>query len=99
MRDGSCEVKAKVNCSSLHHLIHRERARRAAELQLRRESAETTVKSSSSSPPPPPPMALTDLEDPGFVFKFELVHPTTQEVVAQCSTRPILFQSYPRGRN
>jgi len=100
LRDGRCELKARVNCSSLHHLVHRERVRRAAELKKRKaaQGADATGTSSSSSVSPPL-MALADLEDPGFVFKFELVHPTTKEIVASHSTRPTLFQSYPRGRN
>ncbi|KAF9351504.1 hypothetical protein BGX26_010506 [Mortierella sp. AD094] len=74
LRDGVCEVKAKVNCSSLHHL-QREMAKRSHTI------------------------ALSELRDPGYVFKFELVHPTLKTVVSQYETRPISFQSYPRGRS
>ncbi|KAF9927248.1 hypothetical protein FBU30_003359 [Linnemannia zychae] len=122
LRDGKCEIKAKVNCSSMHHLIQRERARRSAELKRRQQensalpktatvttstaiaafegssiassTAVTTVKSKKSNS-----MAMTDLQDPGFVFKFEIVHPINGQVVARCSTKPILFQSYSRGRS
>ncbi|KAF9171465.1 hypothetical protein BGX21_008328 [Mortierella sp. AD011] len=72
LRNGVCEVKAKVNCSSLHHL-QRAMAKRAHT------------------------RALPELRDPGYVFKFELIHPTLRTVVAQYETRPISFQSYPRG--
>ncbi|KAG0000647.1 SPT3 Dosage dependent suppressor of Ty-induced promoter mutations-like protein [Entomortierella chlamydospora] len=72
LRNGVCEVKAKVNCSSLHHL-QRAMAKRART------------------------RALPELRDPGYVFKFELVHPSLRTVVAQYETRPISFQSYPRG--
>ncbi|GJJ76962.1 hypothetical protein EMPS_09321 [Entomortierella parvispora] len=100
LRDGRCELKARVNCSSLHHLIQRERARRSAELKRRKAAQEAdSTGAASSSSPSPPLMALADLEDPGFVFKFDLVHPTTKEIVASHSTLPTLFQSYPRGRN
>jgi hypothetical protein len=109
MRDGVCEIKAKVNCSSLHHLIQREKARRTAELKQRRQQQETstttpaaptsepstgTVKVKKSSS-----LAMADLQDPGFVFKFEVIHPMSGEVVARTATKPILFQSYSRGRS
>lgn len=83
LRQGQVDVRARVNCSSLHHLIQREKARRAAEV------------SSSSTPA----LDLTDLEDPGYVFHFRLIHPTLHTVVARFSTGPILFQSYSRGRS
>ncbi|KAF9913029.1 SPT3 Dosage dependent suppressor of Ty-induced promoter mutations-like protein [Linnemannia zychae] len=103
LRDGICEIKAKVNCSSLHHLIQRERANRAAELKkLQLQQAQSPMSESSSTMTPikksSSATALADLQDPGFVFKFELVHPTNGEVVARCETKPILFQSYSRGR-
>ncbi|KAF9148628.1 hypothetical protein BG015_009635 [Linnemannia schmuckeri] len=111
MRDGVCEVKAKVNCSSLHHLIQREKARRTAELKQRRlqeaTSASPTPTSSESSTKGAAPvkakksssLAMADLQDPGFVFKFEVIHPVSGEVVARSETKPILFQSYSRGRS
>ncbi|KAI1315915.1 SPT3 Dosage dependent suppressor of Ty-induced promoter mutations-like protein [Mortierella claussenii] len=79
LRDGRVEVRARVNCSSAHHLIQREKARRTAE-------GITT------------PWDAKDVQDPGFVFLFELVHPTLETVVAKFETTPILFQSYSRGR-
>lgn len=113
LRDGVCEVKAKVNCSSLHHLIQREKARRAAELKQRRQQQEAS--STTSVPVPAAPasesstgavkvkksssMSMADLQDPGFVFKFKVVHPVTGEIVARSATKPILFQSYSRGRS
>ncbi|KAG0374271.1 SPT3 Dosage dependent suppressor of Ty-induced promoter mutations-like protein [Mortierella sp. AD032] len=127
MREGVCEVKAKVNCSSLHHL----KARHAADALKRRQqqqqqqqqlqdvvpSITTTAplasapvsdssraptvikKSSTSSSLSSSTTAKADLQDPGFVFKFELVHPVTGEVVARSETAPILFQTFSRGRN
>ncbi|KAG0289692.1 SPT3 Dosage dependent suppressor of Ty-induced promoter mutations-like protein [Linnemannia gamsii] len=83
VRQGQVDVRARVNCSSLHHLIQRERARHAAE----------TSSSSASG------VDLKDLEDPGYVFHFRLIHPTLHTVVASYSTGPILFQSYSRGRS
>lgn len=83
LRQGKVDVRARVNCSSLHHLIQREKARRAAE-----------VSSSTATA-----MELKDLEDPGYVFHFRLIHPTLQTVVARFSTGPILFQTYSRGRS
>ncbi|KAG0078134.1 hypothetical protein BGZ90_005889 [Linnemannia elongata] len=50
------------------------------------------VKKSSS-------LSMADLQDPGFVFKFEIVHPVSGEVVARSETKPIMFQSYSRGRS
>ncbi|KAF9121401.1 SPT3 Dosage dependent suppressor of Ty-induced promoter mutations-like protein [Mortierella sp. 14UC] len=88
LRNGQVEVRARVNCSSLHHLIQREKARRAAEVPT----------SSSSSSAPGGAVDLKDLEDPGYVFHFRLVHPTLHTVVARFSTGPILFQSFSRGR-
>ncbi|KAF8928795.1 SPT3 Dosage dependent suppressor of Ty-induced promoter mutations-like protein [Haplosporangium gracile] len=84
LRQGQVNVRARVNCSSLHHLIQREKARRAAEM------------SSSSTAPA---VDLKDLEDPGYVFHFRLIHPTLHTVVARFSTDPILFQSYSRRRS
>ncbi|KAG0257360.1 SPT3 Dosage dependent suppressor of Ty-induced promoter mutations-like protein [Linnemannia exigua] len=81
---GQADVRARVNCSSLHHLIQREKARRAAEMST----------SSSASAPD-----LANLKDPGYVFNFRLIHPTLHSVVARCSTGPIMFQSYSRGRS
>ncbi|KAF9567894.1 SPT3 Dosage dependent suppressor of Ty-induced promoter mutations-like protein [Mortierella alpina] len=147
LRDGVCEVKAKVNCSSMHHLIQRERAKRATALKQRKQegqrpvtdqgssssclasepsptlfsptsqsvsesaesaesaaSAESEEGSESSSAGLPLPSrrtkrrAMTELQDPGFVFNFELIHPTLNTVVAQYHTQPILFQTYARGR-
>ncbi|KAF9324460.1 SPT3 Dosage dependent suppressor of Ty-induced promoter mutations-like protein [Linnemannia elongata] len=80
LRQGQVEVRARVNCSSLHHLIQREKARRAAE-----------VPSSSA-----PAVDLKDLEDPGYIFHFRLIHPTLHTVVTRFSTGPMLFQSYSR---
>ncbi|KAF9960589.1 SPT3 Dosage dependent suppressor of Ty-induced promoter mutations-like protein [Mortierella alpina] len=141
LREGVCEVKAKVNCSSMHHLIQRERAKRTASKQQKQkdqgqhadqESSSTGLSSSLSAPlsttstpvlesaastesegsdassaclslrPSPSKQTkkrvLTDLQDPGFVFKFELIHPTLNTVVAHYNTQPILFQTYARGR-
>ncbi|KAF9549797.1 WD_REPEATS_REGION domain-containing protein [Mortierella hygrophila] len=83
LRQGQVVVRARVNCSSLHHLIQRKKARGSAEV------------SSSSAPA----VNLEDLEDPGYVFHFRLIHPTLHTVVARFSTGPILFQSYSRGRS
>ncbi|KAF8945255.1 hypothetical protein BGZ47_003014, partial [Haplosporangium gracile] len=112
MRNGVCEVKAKVNCSSLHHLVQREKMRRTAELKQRRLQEATSVSptpisSSESSTGGAAPvkakksssLAMADLQDPGFVFKFEVVHPVSGEIVARSETKPILFQSYSRGRS
>ncbi|KAG0217769.1 SPT3 Dosage dependent suppressor of Ty-induced promoter mutations-like protein [Mortierella sp. NVP41] len=85
LHQGHVEVRARVNCSSLHHLVQREKARRAAEI-------------SSLSSAPAQAVDLKDLEDPGYVFHFRLVHPTLHTVVARFSTELILFQSYSRGR-
>lgn len=120
LRDGVCEVKAKVNCSSFHHLLQRERAKFSADLKAQKkeqagaisESSSSLSLSSSSSSSSSSfsslsalstvkekmALAMADLEDPGFVFKFELIHPELQTVVAQFETKPILFQSYSRGR-
>ncbi|KAG0001616.1 SPT3 Dosage dependent suppressor of Ty-induced promoter mutations-like protein [Modicella reniformis] len=92
LHDGVCQLKAKVNCSSLHHLVQRERARQAEVQQQQCNSIE-----SEGTDPPQRSLALTDLVDPGFVFKFELIHPTLGGVVAAYETKPILFQSYSRG--
>ncbi|KAI1315483.1 SPT3 Dosage dependent suppressor of Ty-induced promoter mutations-like protein [Mortierella claussenii] len=126
LRDGMCEVKAKVNCSSLHHLIQRERTARTAqrrqqhEQQLQSEQATSggSVAMATSTPSPSTSsasssypstesspsvasksLAVGDLCDPGYVFKFELVHPTLKQVVARYQTNPIMFQSYSRGRS
>lgn len=120
LRDGVCEVKAKVNCSSFHHLLQRERANFSTELKAQRKKGHTgaisesssslSLSSSSSSSSSASSssavsatkekmaLAMADLKDPGFVFKFELIHPELHTVVAQFETRPILFQSYSRGR-
>ncbi|CAO3567762.1 unnamed protein product [Mortierella alpina] len=142
LREGVCEVKAKVNCSSLHQLIQRERTKRAAAAKQQEQKDErpeadqdsrpacssvsslspisptsTSVSESTASarseglepspaslPVPSSPStrtkkrAATELQDTGFVFKFELIHPTLNTVVAQYNTQPILFQTYARGR-
>lgn len=143
LREGVCVVKAKVNCSSMHHLkIQREHAKRAAasrqqeqkehELEADQESCSTCSPLSSFTPSSTTAASVsesaastesesseqssaclplssspstqrkrrtrTDLQDPGFVFKFELIHPTLNTVVAQYNTQPILFQAYARGR-
>ncbi|KAG0378522.1 SPT3 Dosage dependent suppressor of Ty-induced promoter mutations-like protein [Mortierella sp. AD032] len=88
LRNGQVEVRARVNCSSLHHLIQREKARRDAEMST-----------SSLASAPGGALDLVDLEDPGYVFNFCLIHPTQHNVVARFSTGPIMFQSYSRGRS
>ncbi|KAG0341216.1 SPT3 Dosage dependent suppressor of Ty-induced promoter mutations-like protein [Podila horticola] len=115
LRDGVCELKAKVNCSSFHHLLQREWARILAELkaQQKKEQAAGTLSestsplslsssssssSSLSAAKEKMALAVAQLEDPGYVFKFELIHPELNTVVAQFETKPILFQSYSRGR-
>ncbi|KAG0244694.1 SPT3 Dosage dependent suppressor of Ty-induced promoter mutations-like protein [Mortierella sp. GBA43] len=106
LRDGICEVRGRVNCSSLHHLIQRERTKCEAELrQQHRQREERDLSSSprsssskASDAAPRRSLALTDLIDPGYVFKFELVHPISMDVVARYETKPILFQSYSRRR-
>jgi hypothetical protein len=40
------------------------------------------------------PSTKAKVMDPGYVFKFELVHPTLETVVAKCEAGPILFQTY-----
>ncbi|KAG0042026.1 SPT3 Dosage dependent suppressor of Ty-induced promoter mutations-like protein [Gryganskiella cystojenkinii] len=102
VRNGHLEVKARVNCSSLHHLIQREKARRTAEMQQQQhEHQEREARPSSSSTPSlvRTRMDLKEIEDPGFVFSFELIHPTKNTVVAKFETDPILFQTYSRGRH
>ncbi|KAF9983427.1 SPT3 Dosage dependent suppressor of Ty-induced promoter mutations-like protein [Mortierella antarctica] len=152
LREGMCEVKAKVNCSSMHHLIQRERAKRAKRAAISKqqkqkdqrpdtdqesscsacsslsflspcsptpESVSELVASTASTAPTPSeaseastvcsPLpsspstrtkgrAVAELQDPGFMFKFELIHPTLNTVVAKYNTQPILFQTYARGR-
>ncbi|KAF9966750.1 hypothetical protein BGZ70_001411 [Mortierella alpina] len=124
LREGVCEVKAKVNCSSLHQLIQRERTKRAAAAKQQEQKDErpetdqesgptcsslSTLSPTSSisaslsesfastesegsepspacSPLPSSPSTrakkrvATELQDPGFVFKFELIHPTLNTV-------------------
>ncbi|KAG0037774.1 SPT3 Dosage dependent suppressor of Ty-induced promoter mutations-like protein [Podila clonocystis] len=94
VRDGLCDVRARVNCSSLHHLVQREMAKRM-EL-LRRQQQEQGGTSAPPGSPSKGKMALdmSDLEDPGFVFSFELVHPTLHSVVARTQVGPLNFQSY-----
>ncbi|KAG0291332.1 hypothetical protein BGZ98_003050 [Dissophora globulifera] len=102
LHDGRLEVKARVNCSSLHHLIQREKIRRTTEARLQQQQQQQQQQGESSSAPLAEgklPMELKDLEDPGFVFTFELVHPTLNTVVAKYVTGPILFQTYSRGRS
>ena len=101
VRNGHVEVKARVNCSSLHHLIQREKAKRTAALRLQQQQqqGESSQSSSSSAARTKTPLDMKDLEDPGFVFSFELIHPTLQTVVSRFQTGPILFQSYARGRS
>ncbi|KAF9285181.1 hypothetical protein BGZ68_004106 [Mortierella alpina] len=100
VRNGHVEVKARVNCSSLHHLIQREKARRTAALRLQQQQqGESSQSSSSATASPGTPLDMKDLEDPGFVFTFELIHPTLHSVVSRSQTGPILFQSYSRGRS
>ncbi|KAF9406574.1 SPT3 Dosage dependent suppressor of Ty-induced promoter mutations-like protein [Podila epigama] len=121
LRDGSCEVVAKVNCSSFHHVLQREKARRKAEQKAAKEkgmatdvseatetSSESSFSSSSSSLSSLSSPSSTShvkeksliagLEDCGYVFKFELIHPELKTTVAQFETQPILFQSYARGQ-
>ncbi|KAF9933550.1 SPT3 Dosage dependent suppressor of Ty-induced promoter mutations-like protein [Linnemannia zychae] len=86
LKQGRVEVRARVNCSSLHHLIQREKAKHAAEM--------TTLSGTSS-----PVMDYKSLEDPGYVFHFRLIHPSLHHVVTCFTTWPILFQSYSRGRS
>ncbi|KAG0362611.1 SPT3 Dosage dependent suppressor of Ty-induced promoter mutations-like protein [Gamsiella multidivaricata] len=98
LHNGHVEVKARVNCSSLHHLVQREKARRAAELALpsssSASSSSTPSTSASTVATGKAALGAKDLEDPGFVFMFELVHPTLNRVVAKFETGPFLFQSY-----
>ncbi|KAF9184501.1 SPT3 Dosage dependent suppressor of Ty-induced promoter mutations-like protein [Haplosporangium sp. Z 767] len=109
LRDGLCEVKAKVNCSSMHQLLQRERIRCTEELRLQQQG----LSSPSSSHAVPPtesaksipdsltrtaPLAMADIQDLGYVFKFELIHPSLNTVVSYYETNPIMFQSYARGR-
>ncbi|KAG0302422.1 SPT3 Dosage dependent suppressor of Ty-induced promoter mutations-like protein [Dissophora globulifera] len=119
LRNGACEVRAKVNCSSMHHWIQRERTKLKQQQEQASSSssaAATTTPSSSSSSSTAPSETLgssaspaaaaakksltkANLRDPGYVFKFELVHPTLNKVVARCETQPIIFQTYARGRS
>ncbi|KAG9324788.1 hypothetical protein KVV02_004661 [Mortierella alpina] len=98
VRNGHVEVKARVNCSSLHHLIQREKAKRIAALRLQQQQ-QGESSSSYAAANTKTPLDMKDLEDPGFVFSFALVHPTLQTVVSRFQTGPILFQSYSRGRS
>ncbi|KAI8596048.1 hypothetical protein EDD21DRAFT_408667 [Dissophora ornata] len=104
LRDGVCEVKVKVNCSSFHHAVQREKVKRVAEQQVQQQQQQQQSSSSEETlvniPSPESPLnkSLANLPDPGFVFKFELVHPTLNKVVARYETSPISFQTYPRGR-
>ncbi|KAG0262321.1 SPT3 Dosage dependent suppressor of Ty-induced promoter mutations-like protein [Mortierella polycephala] len=103
LRNGQVTVKARVNCSSLHHLIQREKDKRTAELRLQQQQRQQQRQEGEESPSvskgTKTPLDMKDLEDPGFVFTFELVHPTLSIVVARQQTGPILFQSYSRGRS
>ncbi|KAG0362156.1 SPT3 Dosage dependent suppressor of Ty-induced promoter mutations-like protein [Podila minutissima] len=96
VRDGLCDVRARVNCSSLHHLVQREKAKR---MELLRQQRELGGSISGGSAPGVPSkgktqLDMSDLKDPGFVFSFELVHPTLHSVVARAQVGPLNFQSY-----
>ncbi|KAF9432022.1 SPT3 Dosage dependent suppressor of Ty-induced promoter mutations-like protein [Entomortierella beljakovae] len=39
---------------------------------------------------------LATLSDPGYIFKFDLIHPDLGTVVASCETSPLLFQTHRR---
>lgn len=96
VRDGLCNLSARVNCSSLHHPLQREKAKRMALRQQQEQEGSTSSSSSSNAPPGSPSKGKTlepaDLEDTGFVFSFELVHPTLHVVVARAEVGPLLFQ-------
>jgi len=51
LRNGQLEVKAKVSCSSLHHLLQRDRTRIAMKLQLQPQTPLPSSSSSSTSTP------------------------------------------------
>ncbi|GJJ75786.1 hypothetical protein EMPS_08144 [Entomortierella parvispora] len=98
LRNGQLEVKAKVSCSSLHHLIRRDKARITTELQLQQQPqtpppSSSSTASLSTSLSEKSKAELKDL-DPGFVFTFELIHPVSNAVVAKAVVGPIFFQSY-----
>lgn len=99
VRDGLCKLGARVNCSSMHHLLQREKAKRMEELRQQQEQGGSSSSSSGGNAPPGSPSKiktpdLADLEDPGFVFSFELVHPSLHVVVARAEVGPLNFQSY-----
>ncbi|KAF8930818.1 SPT3 Dosage dependent suppressor of Ty-induced promoter mutations-like protein [Dissophora ornata] len=93
LHNGRLEVKAKVNCSSIHYVVQREKAKRRAELHLQQQQQS---ESSSSATKEKMPLDLASLEDPGYVFTFELVHPTLNTVVARYETVPTKFSTYKR---
>ncbi|KAF9345874.1 SPT3 Dosage dependent suppressor of Ty-induced promoter mutations-like protein [Mortierella sp. AD094] len=99
LKDGQLSVKARVNCSSLHSLRQRELTRRTALRDQQQQQQPEEESSSSSAPKKPTPIDLSDLLDPGYVFIFELVHPTLNIAVARYETAPIYFQTYSLGKN
>ncbi|KAG0245873.1 SPT3 Dosage dependent suppressor of Ty-induced promoter mutations-like protein [Mortierella sp. GBA43] len=83
MKKGLLSVQARVNCSSTHHAT-------GHVLQPQQQGGQSLSSSSSSASssitptPTPTPTSGSVRVDPGYVFKFELVHPTLSNVVATC---------------
>ncbi|KAF8951116.1 SPT3 Dosage dependent suppressor of Ty-induced promoter mutations-like protein [Haplosporangium bisporale] len=86
------EVVTPVNS-----VMAREKAIRIEELRRQQEQGGSSSRSGSAPPgssSKSKTLDLADLEDPGFVFSFELVHPTLHVVVARAEVGPLNFQSY-----
>ncbi|KAF9973046.1 SPT3 Dosage dependent suppressor of Ty-induced promoter mutations-like protein [Actinomortierella ambigua] len=106
LRQGWCEVKGRVHCSSMHHLVQREKERFSA-IKREREQLQTRLQQQGSSEYDPQwkaklqaeaNQAIKDLKDPGYVFVFELVHPITKEVVTTARTTPMIFRTFQRRK-
>lgn len=95
MKKGLLSVQARVNCSSTHHAT-------GHVLQPQQQGGQSLSSSSSSASssitptPTPTPTSGSVRVDPGYVFKFELVHPTLSNVVATCEVGPYMFRSFSR---
>ncbi|KAG0233082.1 SPT3 Dosage dependent suppressor of Ty-induced promoter mutations-like protein [Actinomortierella wolfii] len=106
VHNGRCEVKARVHCSSMHHLVQREKERFMA-IKRERERAMMDLQQQGSSEYDPEwktklqveaNRVIKNLKDPGYVFVFELVHPETHEVVATARTAPMIFRTFQRRK-
>ncbi|KAF9165932.1 SPT3 Dosage dependent suppressor of Ty-induced promoter mutations-like protein [Actinomortierella ambigua] len=99
VRQGRCEVRGRVRCSSMHQVVQREKERFMA-IKREREQVQTQLQQQGSSEYDPQwkaklqaeaNKAIKELRDPGYIFVFELIHPTTQEAVATTRTGPWCF--------